>query len=332
MRGAWASSFAAFTKPLPVVIWHGMGDSAYAEGLQHFRSTLEAMYPGLYVHLVAIEPSETGDRSATLWGNVHKQLDIVHHQLRAVPELAHGFDAVGFSQGGQFMRAYIQQYEEPRARHLITFGSQHMGITDLPPCEGGDVWCTALHGVLAGQVYTSWAQSRIVAAQYFRDTRTHSQFQLYLQRSQFLRDINNEVRVNEDYKRRLRRLRKFVMVRFDEDTTVVPVASAWFGAYADPTETLENSTTVVPLRESRIYKEDRLGLAALDRRGALHFHTCHGGHMQMDAACRVEALAPYIGQPRLAMSLPLIMLTALGLVMITGAPALRRRARRSIAL
>lgn len=48
-------------------------------------------------------------------------------QLKADPALANGFNAVGFSQGGQFLRAYVERYNDPPVHNLVTFGGQHMG-------------------------------------------------------------------------------------------------------------------------------------------------------------------------------------------------------------
>jgi palmitoyl-protein thioesterase len=43
------------------------------------------------------------------------------------PALQNGFNAIGFSQGGQFLRAVAQRCPTPRMRNLITVGSQHQG-------------------------------------------------------------------------------------------------------------------------------------------------------------------------------------------------------------
>ncbi len=45
-----------------------------------------------------------------------------------------GFDGIGFSQGGQFLRAYVERCNEPRMRNLITVGAQHQGVYDFPHC------------------------------------------------------------------------------------------------------------------------------------------------------------------------------------------------------
>jgi palmitoyl-protein thioesterase len=53
-----------------------------------------------------------------------------------VPQLQGGYVGIGFSQGGQFMRALVQrcQHAGPRARALISVGGQHQGVATLPGC------------------------------------------------------------------------------------------------------------------------------------------------------------------------------------------------------
>ncbi len=43
---------------------------------------------------------------------------------------------MGFSQGGQFLRAYIERFNNPPVHNLVTFGGQHMGVVDVPGCVG----------------------------------------------------------------------------------------------------------------------------------------------------------------------------------------------------
>ena len=52
-----------------MVVWHGLGDSAEAEGLQSFKTSLEEAFPGIYVHLIAL--GEAGaDRKRGFFGDV----------------------------------------------------------------------------------------------------------------------------------------------------------------------------------------------------------------------------------------------------------------------
>ena len=50
----------------------------------------------------------------------------------------------------------------------------------------------------------------------------------------------------------------FVMVKFTNDTVVVPRESEWFGFYG------ENGKAIVPLENSPLYTEDWLGLKAMN--------------------------------------------------------------------
>lgn len=164
--------------------------------------------------------------------------------------------------------------------------------------------CKKVHEVLSAGVYTEYAQLHSVVAQYYRDTHSLERFDQYLTKNHFLTDINNEGEErNATYKANLERLNKFVMVRFENDTTVVPPTTAWFSSFPEPGQEPEGRRhgchkKPVPLRKSRIYTEDRIGLRALDRRGALVFESCSGAHMATDYACFKRTLGPYLGAPR----------------------------------
>lgn len=108
-----------------------------------------------------IPPRHVADASSQ-YGNVNQQLELVAEQLSSVEELGAGFDAIGFSQGGQFLRAYVERYNSPPIHNLITFGSQHMGVSDLPVCGTWDLPCRAARSVARGAVYSEWVQDNII--------------------------------------------------------------------------------------------------------------------------------------------------------------------------
>lgn len=83
-------------------------------------------------------------------------------QLASIPELGRGFDGIGFSQGGQFLRGYVERYDDPPVFNLITFGSQHMGISDIPECRTFDFLCEVARRAAKAGVYTEWAQKHLV--------------------------------------------------------------------------------------------------------------------------------------------------------------------------
>lgn len=141
------------------------------------------------------------DRRATFFGNANAQVALVCDQLRALPQLAGGFDAVGFSQGGQLLRAVVERCggeSDLRVRNLITLGSQHLGISSLPPCpsDAGPLSaCRLMHLSIVRQgLYSTFAQRNIIPAQYIRN---EDRILEYLEKNEFLRDINNE-RMGDD--------------------------------------------------------------------------------------------------------------------------------------
>jgi palmitoyl-protein thioesterase len=118
----------------------------------------------------------------------------------------------------------------------------------------------------------------------------------------FLTSINNEVREsrNQSYGHNLASLSTLVLVIFTEDKTVVPKESAWFGSEAgaepdrDEQEIFEPSKTLIPMRLQPLYKEDWIGLRALDKRGGVVFEACVGEHMEL-GGCWESLIRQYVG-------------------------------------
>lgn len=281
--------------PIPVVIWHGLGDSADNPGLKDVATLIESINPGTFVHIVSV--GEIGaDRKASWFGNVTEQVQTVCESLASDPILstAPAIDAVGFSQGGQFLRGYIERcgHWAPKVRSLITFGGQHNGIAEFQSCKGPtDFVCHAANALLKGStVWSDFVQSHLVPAQYYRDVKDYDN---YLAHSNFLADINNERAVkNTTYKENLSQLENFVMVLFEDDTVVIPKESGWF---AEVEFTEDNKRNVTKLQDRPIYKEDWLGLKALDEKGALVFDTVKGGHMQLNDKDLKRLFKQYFG-------------------------------------
>lgn len=263
--------------PLPVVIWHGLGDNFENPGLQDVAELINETNPDTVVHIIGLADTGASDRTATFFGNVTEQVAQVCEQLAKEPKLrnAPAINAIGFSQGGQFLRGYVERCNDPPVYNLVTFGSQHNGISEFEGCSGPTDWtCHTANALLRWGQWTDYVQSRLVPAQYFRDPE---QLDQYLNHSNFLADINNERPLkNVTYAQNIARLNKFVMYLFENDTTVIPMESGWFA------EVNTTSAKVTPLKERDIYKEDWLGLKILDRKGGLIFDTLKGGHMRLE--------------------------------------------------
>ena len=59
--------------------------------------------------------------------NANDQVSNVCNQIQSDPKLKGGYNSVGFSQGGQFLRALAQRCPNPPMLNLISIGGQHQG-------------------------------------------------------------------------------------------------------------------------------------------------------------------------------------------------------------
>ncbi|RPD63716.1 alpha/beta-hydrolase [Lentinus tigrinus ALCF2SS1-6] len=280
----------------PLVIWHGLGDSYASPGMLEFMQLIKDMHSGIFIHSVYLKEDLEEDQKAGFFGHVNEQLEIVAEQLSNVTELSGGFDAIGFSQGGQFLRAYVERYNTPPVNNLITFGSQHMGVSDLPMCSRWDIFCQLARRAARGGVYTDWAQHNLVQAQYYRDP---AKLEIYLQSNTFLADINNEVSEshNATYSNNLVSLNALVLVLFSGDKTVVPKESSWFGSYAPAnSSSTTDEKTIVPMRLQPLYTHDWIGLRSLDESGRVILETCDGEHMQLTDECWKPLVQRFVGE------------------------------------
>ncbi|CAF9942554.1 MAG: hypothetical protein ALECFALPRED_009815 [Alectoria fallacina] len=272
---------------LPLVIWHGLGDNYKAEGLQSIGELLNDTIGNTTTYYIRLDDDPSADRTATFLGNVTLQVQKVCDDLASHPILskAPAIDALGFSQGGQFLRAYVERCNNPRVENLVTFGSQHNGISEFQECVANDWLCQTWRGVLKGNAWGSFSQGRLVPAQYYRDPEDLDN---YLEYSNLLADINNERKVkNDTYNQNMKKLGKFAMYMFAEDTTVVPKESAFFS------EVNTTSEEVKRLQERDIYQEDWIGLRFLDEERRLEFKIAEGGHMQLSNNILTDAFNEY---------------------------------------
>jgi palmitoyl-protein thioesterase len=280
--------------PLPVLIWHGLGDNYAADGINDVVELIQTVNEGTFVYPIRVAEDPSSDRSGSFLGNTTEQIQKVCDDIAAHPILstAPAIDALGFSQGGIFLRAYAQRCNNPPIRSLVTFGSPHNGISDYQACGSTDWLCKGAMALLHSNTWSGFVQSRLVPAQYYRevDPETGLASDDYLEHSNLLADLNNErLLKNKTYADNIAKMEKFVMYQFADDTTVIPKESEWFA------EVNETSVKVTPLKDRPIYKQDWIGLKKLDQKGGLVFKTAPGGHMQLSEEVLSEAFKEYFG-------------------------------------
>nr|NP_001298989.1 palmitoyl-protein thioesterase 1 precursor [Papilio xuthus]BAM18109.1 palmitoyl-protein thioesterase 1 [Papilio xuthus] len=277
--------------PTPIVLWHGMGDTCCVDfSLGSFKIFLEKEIPGVYVLSLQIGNSTIEDFENGYFMHPNKQIQHVCKLLANDPKLSDGFNAIGFSQGAQFLRGLVQRcgHKLPAIKSLISLGGQHQGVYGLPHCGAlQHASCDYVRKMLNYAAYYSWVQESLVQATYWHDPLDED---VYKKQSQFLADINNEREINKTYIENLNRLNKLVLVKFESDSIVQPRETEWFGFYAPG-----QAKVLQSLEQSDLYVQDRLGLKKMEESGKLVFLSTPGDHLQFPQDWFVEKiLQPYL--------------------------------------
>jgi len=169
------------------------------------------------------------------------QLEEFVKSVSLIPELENGFHFVGFSQGGLLGRGYVERYNNPPVSTLLTFGTPHAGVF---------FWRMP-------KIYSEFNQEHLSYAGYYKDPYMYA---IYLKNASYLPYINNE----HDNTNDVVNVEHFVMVWSRVDGVIKPEESCKFEFFG------VNSETIIPLRESRQYIDNLVGLRTLEETGRLH--------------------------------------------------------------
>merc|ERR1712179_406616 len=238
------------------------------------KRLIEKETGGAYVNSLKIGHTIIDDTTDGFLMSVNEQVEMACDIIGNDTKLQDGYHAVGFSQGGQFLRAVAQRCPNPPMKNLVTFGAQHQGVFGFPNCPGEMVFfCDIVRDLLNYGAYVDFVQDFLVQAQYWHDPL---HFDTYVEKSKFIAEINNEkTEKNASYAENFSKLENFVMVKHNQDSMVEPRESSHFEFYVPG-----QADVILPLRESPLYVEDRIGLKALDEAGKLHFMDVEGDHLQ----------------------------------------------------
>jgi len=241
---------------IPIVVMHGVLGTAAK--MQPVKDWIEEAMPGAYVKL-----AEIGNGAVTsLWMPMTDQVAAFCEMIYSDPQLARGFNLIGFSQGALLARSYIQRCNKYPVINFFSWVSpqagQFGGLTDfLPPI---------LEVILHNAPYKGQNQALASIFQYWRDPYNLEE---YRNASWFLPDINNEREVkNQTYKENITKLKTMILLYATHDIVVGPTKSGWFEFWLPFTGPGPNGI-IVPLNQSLLYIEDWLGLRVLDRTGRL---------------------------------------------------------------
>ncbi|KAL1458607.1 hypothetical protein WDU94_008744 [Cyamophila willieti] len=221
--------------------------------LPQFHPGTEIVIPNNYSNWASLEP---------IWKQILDFGDLVMQMSEEHPE---GIHLIGYSQGGLIARGILEQFPNHNVKTFISLSSP----------QGGQYGTKFLHTIFpelvretAYELFYSSVGQHISVGGYWNDPHHQNLFYKY---STFLPFINNLNATLNSYlfKQGLLRLNKMVLIGGPNDSVITPWQSSHFGHFS-------STESVVKLHDTKMYKQDTLGLKTLDEAGKLKIVTVPG--------------------------------------------------------
>ncbi|GJZ32354.1 palmitoyl-protein thioesterase 1-like protein isoform X1 [Tanacetum coccineum] len=175
--------------------------------------------------------------------------------------------------------------ELSRVKNFISVAGPHAGEASIPFCGKG-VMCILVDALIKLAIYSDTLQEHLAPANYIK---IPTDLDAYREGCKFLPKLNNEFEKNATYKQRFSSLQNLVLIMFDKESVLVPKETSWFGYFPDGAW-----DPILPAQETRLYKEDWIGLRTLDEAGRVKFINVTGGHLDMADDDMKEYIVPYL--------------------------------------
>lgn len=273
-----------FAEKPTIILVHGLLSAS--EDMQLTAQRIKKHMPDTYVKIVNL-----GFGKWTSFFNMFDQAEWLKMELNSDPNITNNCIMIGHSQGGLVARYYVQRYNMPKVKKLITWGAPHQGIFGSPGIlDQRFSWLNILELYAYKLFYLYPIQKYISIASYWKDPLHHEE---YMSQCLFLPHANNEVEhvYNEVYRENIESLDYFVMVNSDAEEMITPSASCHFGFYQ-----IGSNRHIQPFLESEQYHNNLLGLKTLYDQDKLLFKTAHCTHMNytIDEDNFMQNTLPYL--------------------------------------
>lgn len=251
----------------PIAYFHGINTSCKGPRNLRLLSKLQSDLPDTYIECIEIG---TGYFD-TFFLSMFKQGNYACNALKCNPHFQDKFSIIALSQGNLIARYVIENCKMPgTVVDYLSFDGPHMGIGQIPLLDFFPEFISKAANYIVWQDIP-WLAEIFAPASYFRLKYENSD---YKRRNIFLQDLNNEFDdKNEHHRKMFMSLRKVMLIKGREDLTINPRESSWFEFWD------EKGEKIVPLKESKFYRDDYIGLRSLVEDGKVTFVEFQGGHL-----------------------------------------------------
>ncbi|KAE9592186.1 hypothetical protein Lal_00013023 [Lupinus albus] len=276
-------AFITVTQSLPFIVLHGIGDSCKHRGFYNFIKLLSDWSESqAYCIEIGNGPWDSWTMPLT------KQTAIACEEVKKISDLRHGYNIVGLSQGNLIARGIIEFCDGgPPVKNFVSLGGPHAGTASTPRC-GSELVCEFVDAILQLEVYSSFVQAHVAPTGYVKIPTDVAD---YISGCKFLPKLNNEIasKRNSTYKERFSSLENLVLIMFEDDSIIIPKETAWFGYYPDGA-----FHPVLTPQQTKLYKEDWIGLRTLDEAGKVKFISFSGDHLAISQSDMKTYIVPYL--------------------------------------
>lgn len=263
----------------PVLILYPMHESCEFRTTNYFEQTLNT-----YARCIEVSTDES-------W-LVNRLYDVRAHGERLCEEVRndenfkHGnFSIVSFSLGGMMAR-YIIEYcpLDMPIRNVVTLGAPLNGISAVSHMPRESWIGSIVDWIVDKLIYYDIMDRVLEPADFWRDPEDH---QGYLEHSRFLAEANNEVNFKEERRSAWRKVGKAMFIKWENDQTIIPAESAWWGQY-------DEDFRVLCRHETEIFQDDLIGIRYLEEQQKSQYVTFPGDHMQFNFTQINEYVLPVL--------------------------------------